>query len=328
MRETPVSGYSLLYPALIAPAYGAFDDLVDAYGAAKATNAVVMSLAAIPTYLLARRVTGMWLALLGAVIAVAVPSMAYTGTMTTESLFYPVALGFAVVLRPLPRAPRLRVARRARRRAARVAFATRSQSLAFVPAIATAPLLLALFAREPGALRPFAPLYVLGAAAALGLVVLQAVRGQSLADLLGAYSIVGEGGYDVEQRPALLALARRGARPVRRDRPLRRAPPLRPARSHPLGAPAGAPRRDDGAPRLVDARGRRVRVSLRVGPRPGPLPLLPRAAPRGVRARVGGARGASSRAATAAAAAAALALVLVFPYVSSSASRRSRTRSG
>ena len=196
VRETPVSGYSLLYPALIAPAYTAFDSLVDAYGAAKATNAVVMSLAAIPTYLLVRRVAGMWLALLGAAIAVAVPSMAYTATMTTESLFYPVALAFAVVLvRYLERPGWAWLT--ALVVALAVAFATRSQSLAFVPAIATAPLLLALFRSSRAALRPFVPLYVVGAAAALGLVVLQAVRGQSLADLLGAYSIVGEGGYDV-----------------------------------------------------------------------------------------------------------------------------------
>ena len=46
--------------------------------------------------------------------------------------------------------------------------------------------------------------------------------------------------------------------------------------------------------RLVDARRRRVRLSLRVRPRPGPLPLLPRAAPRRVRARVGRARRAAS----------------------------------
>ena len=197
VRETPVSGYSLLYPALLAPVYAAFDNLVDAYEAAKATNAIVMSLAAIPAYLLARRVASTRLALLGAVIAVAVPSMAYTGTMTTESLFYPVALAFAVVLVLYLERPgwawlaALVVA-------LAVAFATRSQSLAFVPAIATAPLLLALFRSSPAALRPFVPLYVLGGAAALGLVAVQAVRGQSLADLLGAYSIVGEGGYDVE----------------------------------------------------------------------------------------------------------------------------------
>ncbi len=198
VREAAVSGYSILYPALLAPAYGLFDSLVDAYAAGKATNAVVMSLAAVPAYLLGRRVAGERLALLGAAIAVVVPSMAYTGTMTTESLFYPVALGFAFVLvryleRPgWPWLAALAVA-------LVVAFATRSQSLAFVPAIASAPLLLALLRGRRAALRPFAPMYVLGAAAAVGLVLLQAARGRSLTDLLGAYSIVGEGGYDAGQ---------------------------------------------------------------------------------------------------------------------------------
>ena len=198
VRGLPVSGYSILYPALLAPAYGVFDSLVDAYQAAKATNAIVMSLAAIPAYLLARRVASEGLALLAAVIAVAVPSMAYTGTMTTESLFYPVALGFAVVLvRYLERPGYGRLAALAV--ALGVAFATRSQSLAFVPAIATAPLLLALFRARWAVLRPFLPLYGLGVVAALALVAVQAVRGRSLTDLLGAYSVVGEGGYDVGQ---------------------------------------------------------------------------------------------------------------------------------
>ena len=198
VRGVPVSGYSILYPALLAPAYGVFDNLVDAYAAAKATNAIVMSLAAIPTYLLARRVASVRLALLGAAISVAVPSMAYTATMTTESLFYPVSLAFAFVLvryleRPAwPRLAALVVA-------LAVAFATRSQSLAFVPAIATAPLLLALLRSRGSVVRPFVPLYAIGAAAALALVALQAARGRSLADLLGAYSIVGEGGYDAGQ---------------------------------------------------------------------------------------------------------------------------------
>jgi hypothetical protein len=122
--------------------------------------------------------------------------MAYTGSMTTESLFYPVALGFAFVLvryLECPGYPWLA----ALAVALGIAFATRSQSLAFVPAIATAPLLLAVLRSRPAVLRPFVPLYVLGGAAALGLVALQAARGRSLADLLGAYSIVGEGGYDV-----------------------------------------------------------------------------------------------------------------------------------
>ena len=196
VRELPISGYSLLYPALVAPAYGLFDNLVDAYAAAKATNAIVMSVAAIPAYLLARRVASERLALLGALIAVAVPSMAYTGTITTESLFYPVSLALALALVRYLESPsvgRLAVLIVA----LGVAFATRSQSLAFVPAIATAPLVLALLRRRVDALRPFLPLYVLGGIAAVGLFALQAARGRSLTDLLGAYSIVGEGSYDV-----------------------------------------------------------------------------------------------------------------------------------
>ena len=198
VRELPVSGYSLLYPALIAPAYLLFDDLVDAYTAAKVTDAVVMSLAAVPAYLLARRVVGSWLALLGAATTVAVPSMAYTGTITTESLFYPVALGFAVLLAAYLERPRYATLA-ALAVGLGVAFATRSQSVAFVPAIATAPFVLAAFRRRVDVLRPFLPLYVLGTLGALALVLVQAIRGRSVADLLGAYSIVGEGGYDIGQ---------------------------------------------------------------------------------------------------------------------------------
>ena len=47
---------SLIYPLLLAPVYALFDSLPDAYAAVKVVNAVVMSLAAVPAYLLARRV--------------------------------------------------------------------------------------------------------------------------------------------------------------------------------------------------------------------------------------------------------------------------------
>jgi hypothetical protein len=116
--------------------------------------------------------------------------------VTTESLFYPVALTFAWLLLRYAERPcwsRLALVLVG----VSVAFATRAQSLAFVPAIATTPLVLALVRRRAAELRPFAPLYaVLGGGAAL-VVVVQAARGRSPADLLGAYSIVGEGGYDL-----------------------------------------------------------------------------------------------------------------------------------
>src|SRR6185436_20427108 len=58
---------------------------------------------------------------------------------------------------------------------------------------------LALLRWDARVLRPFLPF--VGAAVALVLLVLggQLLRGGSIADLLGAYSVVGEGGYDVGQ---------------------------------------------------------------------------------------------------------------------------------
>ena len=54
VRGLATSGYSLLYPLLIAPAYVFFDRLPDAYAFAKSIDAVVMSLAAVPTFLIAQ----------------------------------------------------------------------------------------------------------------------------------------------------------------------------------------------------------------------------------------------------------------------------------
>ena len=196
VRGLPITGYSLLYPLLIAPAYLVFDALPDAYGAAKAIGAVTMSLAAIPAFLIARRLMRLSFALVAAATTVLVPSMAYTGTLTTEALFYPVALTFAwLLLRyvEMPNGPRLLLMLAG----LGVAYATRVQSLQFLPAIATAPIVLALLQRRRGVLRPFVPLYCFLAIAGVLVVGGQAVRGRSPSDLLGAYSIVGDGGYDV-----------------------------------------------------------------------------------------------------------------------------------
>jgi len=196
VRGVPTSGYSLLYPALLAPVTWLTDALPTAYGLAKALNSLVMSLAAVPAWLLARRVSGRWLALLAAVLAVALPSLAYTATVVTENLFYPVALVVAwSLVRVLELPSWRRVALLAGALAA--ALATRSQALGFVAAVVVAPFVLALVARDRRLLRPFAPL--LGAVVALSALVVgaQLARGRSLSDLLGAYSVVGEGGYDV-----------------------------------------------------------------------------------------------------------------------------------
>ena len=196
VRGVPTSGYSTLYPILLAPAYALFDALPSAYAFAKATNSVAMSLAAIPAWLITRRVAGRGLSLLCATIAVAIPSMGYTATLVTETLFYPVALLFAwAFLRVLERPSGVRIA--VLTAALVAALATRSQAIGFVGAILLAPFVLALIRGDVRVLRRFVPL--LAGTVALGLVIVagQLARGRSLSDLLGAYSVVGQAGYDV-----------------------------------------------------------------------------------------------------------------------------------
>ncbi len=198
VRDVSSSGYGIVYPALISPAYAVFERLTDAYAAVKTLNALVMSLAAIPAYLLARRVVGQGLSLLAAVLAVSLPSLVYTGSVMTENAFYPVFLVAALLLTlALERPTTGRQV--ALLLAVGVAAATRVQAVVLVPALLTAPLLLALFRREGlrAGLRPFRWLYgvVLGAGALV--MVAQLVRGRSLSDLLGAYSIVGESDYEL-----------------------------------------------------------------------------------------------------------------------------------
>ena len=198
LRDQSDPGYSVVYPLLISPVYALFESLPDAYEAVKAVNAVLMSLAAVPAYFLARRVVGDGLSLLAALLAVALPSLAYTGTVMTENVFYPLFLVFVLVLvlvleQPTGRRVALLVALLG------IAFATRVQALALVPAALLAPLLLAVFERRGlretvGRYRvPYGVFAVLGALA-LGA---QLVGGRSLDDLLGAYAPVGEASYDL-----------------------------------------------------------------------------------------------------------------------------------
>jgi len=194
LRDQPDPGYSVVYPLLISPAYALFDALPAAYAAVKTWNSVLMSLAAIPAFFLARRVVGRGYALLAALLAVAVPSLAYTGTLMTENAFYPLFLAFVLVLvvaleRPKPLWIVLLLVLLG------LAYATRVQAVALAPAVLLAPLVLALF--EPIGVREVVSRYrwlygaVVGAAGAV--VAVQLVSG----GLLGAYEPVGERSYDL-----------------------------------------------------------------------------------------------------------------------------------
>ena len=197
VRGVESAGYSLVYPLLISPAYVFFDRLTDAYAAVKTINALVMSLAAIPAYLLARRVVTEPFALFAAGLTLALPSLVYTGTVMSENAFYPVFLAAVLLLVLVLESPTWR-RQLALLVALGVAYATRQQALALVPALLTAPLLLVVLRGGSWrvTLRPFAGLYAaVGALAALVLAA-QLVRGRSPNDLLGAYSVVGETSYE------------------------------------------------------------------------------------------------------------------------------------
>ena len=197
LRGEPDPGYSVVYPLLTSPAFLVFDSLPDAYEAVKALNAFWMSLAAIPAYLLARRVVSTPYALLAALLAVALPSLAYTGTVMTENVFYPLFLLVTLVLLlVLEQSTALRVLLLLALLG--VAFATRVQAAALVPAVLLAPLVQAALAGEPlrATASRFRALYGIAGALALAALALPLVAGRSPKDLLGAYAPVGEASYD------------------------------------------------------------------------------------------------------------------------------------
>ena len=92
VRDQPSNVFGFVYPVVISPAWALFDRLPQAYAAAKAINAVVMSLAAVPAYFLARRVLAPSWSLAAAVLTVAAPFMVYTAMVMTENAFYPIYL--------------------------------------------------------------------------------------------------------------------------------------------------------------------------------------------------------------------------------------------
>jgi hypothetical protein len=198
IRDEHLGSYGVVYPLLVSPAYRAFASVPDAYAAAKAINAVVMSLAAVPAYFLARRVVRAPIALLAAFLTVAVPSMLYTGTLMTENAFYPIFLCVALSLVLCLERPTV-VRQLVLLGLCLLAYETRTQALAFVPAIVTAPLLLGWYARRPlrETARSFAVLWSVVVLGGLLLLVAELARGHSPAAALGSYETAGHQHYAV-----------------------------------------------------------------------------------------------------------------------------------
>jgi hypothetical protein len=201
-----LQGYGPGYPMLIAPAYAVFDNLAHAFAAAKAINAVLMSLAAVPVYLIARRLASEPFALAAAALAVAIPSFIYTGTMMTENAFYPAfALCILVMLAALERPTLWR--QLGALAAVFGTFLIRAQAVTLVLAFATAIVLVALVeARAAGRvtrrdlttrLLEFRATWISLAAGTVLVLAAGLVRGRSPSQVLGGYRGLLDFDYDV-----------------------------------------------------------------------------------------------------------------------------------
>ncbi len=199
IRGVSTHSFGFVYPMLIAPAWRIEHSIPAAYALAKGINSVVMSLVAVPVYFLGRRMLSAPLALAGALLAVLTPSLLYTGVIMTENAFYPlfalVVLVMVVTLeRPtLGRQIGLLVL-------TGVAYLTRAQAVALVPAIALAPALLGLIDRDlRKRMRAFAPLYAILVGGALLALLATVARGRSPLTLLGAYRAATNTGYSATE---------------------------------------------------------------------------------------------------------------------------------
>jgi hypothetical protein len=200
IRGEHTSTYSLLYPLLIAPAWLAHS-MEATYALARIINALLMTLAAVPLYLWARRLVSPGYALLVLGLFLLMPSLLYAGTLMTENAFLPAflftAFAFAFALeRPTLLGQALALGMIA------LAAAVRVQGLVLVPVLLTSILVMALlesrglgWAAARSRLARFLPTLAALALAIGAYVVVTVARGAPLSQILGAYQIVAETDY-------------------------------------------------------------------------------------------------------------------------------------
>jgi hypothetical protein len=98
LRGAVDSAHSMLYPLLIAPTHLLGGDGARAFELTKSVNAIVVASAAVPAYLLARRVVSPLFALAVAYLVAFEPWTAYASLVMTESLFLPAFTAFVLLL--------------------------------------------------------------------------------------------------------------------------------------------------------------------------------------------------------------------------------------
>jgi hypothetical protein len=191
--------YSPLYPVLLAPFYALGASPPTVYALAHATNAIVISLAVLPIYKIARFVLPRRESVLVAAVSVVAPLMSYASFTLSENLAYPLALValwamVAAMREPGTRADALLIA------AILVATIARVQLIVLWPAALTAALLMATAVDERGLLRRvrravLAHWLLFGVTAAALLVAgLRGLAGGDVYSVFGRYANVGRTG--------------------------------------------------------------------------------------------------------------------------------------
>ena len=189
VRDVPVFGWGEVYPMLIAPVWALVDDRYLAYHATLVVNAIVMSLAAVPAYFLARLFVTRRSSLLVALLTVVVPSLSYTGAVLTENAFYPLFLLSLLAIARAVRRPTLGAQAFALGALGVLAF-TRIQGVAVLAAYVGAVLVYA-HTTSSGRLRylrRFVPSLLVAVPVALAPVIASVARGDGIFGWLGQRS--------------------------------------------------------------------------------------------------------------------------------------------
>jgi len=205
IRGAPSGISSVGYPFLISSGW-LFGPVATAYGIAKAVNAALVSLTAIPIYFWAARlVRNRWLPLVASALVLLMPALLYSGTLMTENAFLPTfvlaAWAIAVALeRPTLFAQLTALA------AVGLVCAFRIQGIVLLLVLPTALILkFALDLRAEASLRRwrpavkelvrFWPTAVVLGIGLVGYIAYKVHRGTSLSSGLGDYSAVATAHY-------------------------------------------------------------------------------------------------------------------------------------
>jgi hypothetical protein len=206
LREEP-STLRTLYPVLISPAWLA-NSVGTAYTLTKVINVLLMTSAAVPFFLWARRLVRPIFALAGTLLFLLLPAALYANLIMTESAFLPafllsVLLAALALEHPTPMRQVLAIVSIA------LPVAIRAQGVVLVPILLTALVLKVLLdARAQGratfgsllaGLRAYVVTLAVIGGAALAYIALKLVQGHGLSSGLSAYSGTAQAHYSLRE---------------------------------------------------------------------------------------------------------------------------------